>query len=114
MFMPNMLNVILGLGLGEIRSLFVMRFVLSTVLPNRRTYADWGINNSNAVTRGFKNLTQWPWNWSTGLKIGANRAGPRPGTSPSPPGPGWAGKRPKMHDFRSYPHPPTRKKTKHV
>jgi hypothetical protein len=37
-----------------------------------------------------------------GLKIGANRAGPRPGTFPGPPpGPGWAGNRPKIDDFRS-------------
>ncbi len=27
------------------------------------------------------------------------------GAFPKPPGPGWAGKRPKVDEFRSYPHP---------
>ncbi len=40
---------------------------------------------------GIKNLTEWPQNWSTGLKFGANRAGPRPGPSQAPPG-SWLGR----------------------
>ncbi len=35
--------------------------------------------------RNSKNLTAWPHIWSTGLTIGANRAGPRPGPFPSSP-----------------------------
>ncbi len=56
---------------------------------------------------GPNNLPEWPQNWSTGLKICANRAGRRPGPFPDPPG---GRKRPKIDDFRSY--PPPNKKTK--
>ena len=37
--------------------------------------------------------------------------GPGRGLSQAPPGPGWAGKRPKINDFRSYP-PPQKKHLK--
>jgi hypothetical protein len=36
----------------------------------------------------------------------AKRAGTGRGLSQAPPGPGWAGKRPKIDEFRSYPPPP--------
>ncbi len=36
--------------------------------------------------------------------------GPGRGFSQAPLGPGWAGKRPKIDDFRSYPHPEKPKK----
>ncbi len=49
--------------------------------------------------------------WSTGLNISSNRAGLRPEPpSQSLPEPGWAGKRPKRHDFR---HPPAEKNSNH-
>ena len=37
--------------------------------------------------------------------------GPGRGLSQAPPGPGWAGKRPKIDDFRSYPPPRKNLKT---
>jgi hypothetical protein len=43
---------------------------------------------------GSTNLTEWLYNWSTGLKIGANRAEPRPGSFPSPRGRVWPGSGP--------------------
>ncbi len=32
-----------------------------------------------------KNLTEWHWNWSAGLRIGANRGGPNRNVSQGPP-----------------------------
>ncbi len=39
--------------------------------------------NANAVTRGFKKPHRLAFEWSAAPKIGANRAGPRPGPFPS-------------------------------
>ncbi len=46
---------------------------------------------SNTITRVSKNVTEWLQNWSSGLKIGANRGGSRPGPFPSPPPPSGCG-----------------------
>jgi hypothetical protein len=52
-----------------------------------------------------------PLKKSTGLKIGAQlERGPGRGLSQAPPGPGWAGKRPKIDDVRSYTPPATKQK----
>ena len=55
---------------------------------NRFTSSLWVHSISSEITRGFKHLTEGFWDWPTGLKIGANPAGPRPESFPGPPGAG--------------------------
>ena len=60
---------------------------------------------------GSKNLTDWSWNWSTGLKIGANRVGPRPWPFPGPPGAGLGREAAQNQRFPVL--PPTKQTLKH-